>query len=314
MTPLRSWIRGARGQQHLLVLGWHNVEGTWCFPSPPGRGASGLERQLRLLARTTTPVRLGHALTALRSGHPLPPRAVAVTFDDGYADNLTLAAPLLRRLGVPATFFLVPGLLSGTAQAWWEVVGWASERSSVPAVRWDGTDFPTATPAQRRSSSVLAAERLKRRSRKRRDASLEELVALLAPEGPALGAGLFLDWKGACQLVEQGFDIGSHTMYHDILSEETPEAVADDLAQSRALLERELNVPVSLLAYPNGTERDYDKETMAAAQAAGYSFAVTTRDGLNGEDVAPYDVRRSVVYPERGIRDVLACLYQAGRN
>lgn len=313
--PLGSWLRGASDQPRLLVLGWHNVQGTWCFPSGPGRGVRGLHAQLRLLGRTTNPLSLGDALAALRSGRPLPPRAVALTFDDGYADNLDLAAPLLRRLNLPATFFLVPGLLSHTASAWWEVVAWAFRcAAAAPGVQWDGTYFPIASPEQRRDSLVLAGERLKRRGRQQRDDGVQALVALLEPTGPAPGPGLFLDWQGARRLVEQGFDVGSHTMRHDILSEEPATAVVADLAQSRTLLERDLGVSVPLLAYPNGTERDYDDATVAAAQAAGFDFAVTTRDGLNHREVGPYDVRRSVLYPERGPRDLLVSLSQAVRS
>ena len=311
---LRTWWAGSADRQRLLVLGWHNVSSTWCFPSVANAGVEGLAAQLRLLARGTTPVPLADGLRALRSGRPLPPRAVALTFDDGYADNLELAAPLLRQLDLPATFFLVPGLLSGTTSAWWEVVSWAFTTSSrTTAVGWDGASFPTAGPADRRRSAAAAAERLKRRPRRQREEGVRELVALLAPQGRAPGPELFLDWDGALRLVEQGFDVGSHTLQHDILTQETPAAVREDLTGSRAVLQRELDVPVPLLAYPNGTQHDFEAATTAAARAAGYEFAVTTCDGLSGRAGDRYEVPRSVVYPERGPRDLVVSLLQAAR-
>ena len=95
----------------LLILGWHNVAPTSGFPSVRGCGESGLRQQLRLLRRGADVVDLADALRDLQRGRELPRRAVAITFDDGYRDNVTLAAPLLRDLGLPATFFLVPEFL-----------------------------------------------------------------------------------------------------------------------------------------------------------------------------------------------------------
>src|SRR5688572_9588150 len=104
-------VRRGRSGSRLLVYAWHNVEGTYCFPNAPGRGVRQLRRQLELLRRVATVVPLEESLRALAAGDQLPPRAVALSFDDGYRDNLDLAVPLLERLDLPATFFLVPGML-----------------------------------------------------------------------------------------------------------------------------------------------------------------------------------------------------------
>jgi len=69
----------------LLVLGWHNVEPTWFFPAAPDAGRRGLARQLAFLRRFANVVSLGTALQALVERRPLPPRAVALTFDDATA-------------------------------------------------------------------------------------------------------------------------------------------------------------------------------------------------------------------------------------
>lgn len=295
----------------LLVLGWHNVHGTWCFPSPPGRGPLGLERQLSALRRWGRVVPLRSSLQTLLGGGRLPARAVAVTFDDGYADNLAVAVPLLERLGLPATFFLVPGLLSGTAQAWWEVLGWAFTRATTPELRWDESRHPLETAAERWAAYGLVAEALKQTPQRLREEAVQELVARLAPAGRRPGPEMFLGWSGGRELVERGFEIGSHTCSHAILSQERPGDQSADLAGSRAELERELEVEIDTLAYPNGTRRDYDEATLAAASATGYQFAVTTVEGLTGPRTPRLEVRRSVVYPERGVRDIVVSLRHA---
>lgn len=287
---------------HLLVLGWHNVQGTWCFPSAPGRGPAGLQQQLSVLARLATVVPLGQALRTLAEGRRLPPRAVAVTFDDGYADNLSLAVPILVQLGLPATFFLVPALLSDRVQPWWEVTGWAFARGSRSELHFEGVRYSLDNSRERRAAYGAVAERLKRRSFEDRTAAVAELVDMLRPRGSGYDRGLMLTWKGARQLVEAGFDIGSHSAEHSILSEETAADQYRDLAESRTVLEEQLQVPIDVLAYPNGTRLDFTVTTESAAAAADYRFAVTTIAGFNKPDGNPHAVRRAVVYPEVGPR------------
>jgi peptidoglycan/xylan/chitin deacetylase (PgdA/CDA1 family) len=284
----------------LAILGWHNVEGSWCFPAEGGSGVRGLARQLVALTKVANIVPLAPALKQLGDGRALPRRAVAITFDDGYRDTLDLAVPILERLGLPATFFLVPGLLSGTVSPWWELTPWAVAHSTQSAVDWTGTMLATRDHAGRRSSGWIMA-RMKASDRKTRDRMLSELLERLRPEGEAPSRELFLDWDGAREIVRKGFSVGSHSMHHAILAREEPGEQAEDLAASRRQLEGELGVAVELLAYPNGQPGDYDADTVQAARLAGYSHAITTVEGWNLASTPAYELRRFVMYPERGL-------------
>ena len=287
-------------RNRLHILTWHNVEGTWYFPSRQGSGVRGLERQFRLLRRVGNVLPLRDALAALSNGRPLPPRCVALTFDDGYRDNLELAAPILEKLELPATFFLVPGFLSKEVDAWWERLAWSFTNATHPALTWEGTSMSLASPAERRAGCIRIAERLKRRNRLQRDQAVASISGALEPRG-SMG-DLFLDWDEARQLARHGFEIGSHSMYHAILSQETAEDQALDLKRSRQLLEEQLDVDVAGLAYPNGLRKDYNEATISAAEAAGYSSALTLNHGPNGPSVPPFEIRRYLVFPERGER------------
>ena len=287
--------------RRLLVLAWHNVDPTWCFPAPGGAGARGLERQLAFLARRCNVVPLADALRALDRDDPLPPRAVALTFDDGYADQLELAAPMLARLGLPATFFLVPGLLDGTARPWWELLAWTFARSSRDSVVWEGRTLGLRDDGQRPSALAIVLEGLKRRDQMARDAALDELSERCAPDGKLEEHASFLDWDGARQLARLGFTVASHSLHHAILAEEPTSAQERDLTLSRRRLKEELEAPVNLLAYPNGKQPDYSRATIAAARGAGYSHALTTLEGWNQPTTAPFEIRRFVQQPERGV-------------
>jgi peptidoglycan/xylan/chitin deacetylase (PgdA/CDA1 family) len=284
----------------LLVLGWHNVEPTWCFPAADGAGRRGLWRQLAFLARFANVVPLDEGLQALRAGRPLPPRAVAITFDDGYRDQLDVAVPMLERLRLPATFFLVPGLLDGDDRPWWEVLGWVFARATRQVVAWEGRTLGLRDDAERRACLVTVGELLKRRDRAAREQAVQELIDRCRPAGSPGDRARFLDWAGADELARRGFTTGSHSQHHAILSQESETEQRHDLAGSRKRLEQELDVPVDLLAYPNGTLLDYDDATMEAARAAGYAYAVTTVTGWNQPVTPRLELRRFVMQPERG--------------
>jgi peptidoglycan/xylan/chitin deacetylase (PgdA/CDA1 family) len=287
-------------RRSLVVLGWHNVAGTWCFPDRTGRGRAGLAQQLHLLQRSAHVVDLSEALDTLASGGTLPPRAVALTFDDGYRDNLTDAVPLLRDLGLSATFFLVPHVLSGVTTPWWEVVGAAFTESDLRTFRWEDRAFALEGAEGRRSYEAVC-ESLKRCNEQTRQRKVRELVDELHPGAEAQVTPLFLDWDDARALVRSGMRVGSHSLDHVILANEEPAEQRRNLRESRQLLESQLDTQIRLLAYPNGSASDFDGVTERAACEAGYQGAVTTIPGRNGATTSPFRLRRFVVGPEQGV-------------
>jgi peptidoglycan/xylan/chitin deacetylase (PgdA/CDA1 family) len=290
----------------LLIFAWHNVEATWYHPAPPGAGVRGLADQLKRIKLFANVVSLASALDNLAHGRPLPPRAVALAFDDGYLDNLQLAVPLLEKFDLPATFFLVPGLLSREVSPWWETLAWAFTSSPKTEVTWAGRPLRTRGRAGQQSF-LWAAERLKTLDRIASEQAMAELLELLEPQGtPPDLRELFLGWDGAGQLVRHGFAVGSHTMRHAVLSREAPEKQAWELAASRAQLEAELDIPVELVAYPSGTRADYDLGTIDAARDAGYRYGLAAHAGICSRPTLPYAVPRFMMQPHRGFSETLA--------
>ncbi len=290
--------------RRLLVLGYHNVEPTWAFGgTSPEAGRRGLERQARFLRRWANVVPLRPALADLAAGRPLPPRAVALTFDDGYLDNATVAAPVLHAAGLPATFFLVPGFLSGKGPAWWEELGWAFVHGTADRLDWAGQRHDVSTPPGREAAHAVVADSLKTLDARERWDAVVELRERLAPVGPGPGR-LFMDWAEADGLVRLGHEIGSHTCGHPILSRESACAQSHELTESRRQLAEHFDRPVDVLAFPNGRTQDYSAETLRLTGEAGYAFAVTTRTALAAPSTPAHEVPRVLVDAETDLREV----------
>ena len=160
----------------MLVLGWHNVEGTPCFP--PREGLRGFRDQVEWLARWADVVPLRESLRALAAGDRLAPRG-------GHHVRRRLprqpraGRPGARAPGPPATFFLVPGLLDRRVEPWWEAVAWAVTEATAPEATIAGERVVLGDPSERRAVRRRAEEHLKRRDHDAREAALAEMVDAL---------------------------------------------------------------------------------------------------------------------------------------
>jgi len=297
--------------RRLLVLGWHNIDPTPYAPAASGTGRRGFERQLALIDHLATVVPLGEAVDALAAGRSLPPRAVALTFDDGYADWLDVAVPALDRRSLHGTFFLVTDLLSGRPIAWWEELADAFDRCSASRLEWAGRVHDLSTPVARRAAQDALKDELKLVDRATRVEAVAGIAERIAPPPPER-APLFLDWAGAKALAATGHGVGSHTVTHPILAREDTATQRHELEESRRALEAGLGQTVDLLAYPNGNAGDYDQRTMELARAAGYRAAVTTRPGLVGAQEPPFAMHRVVLTPLTDVGELFGKVARKG--
>lgn len=211
----------------------------------------------------------------------LPPRAAAITFDDGYADNHALALPILQRHGLPATFFIATGFLDG-GRMWNDTLIEALRRTAEPSLDFDDLGLPgepigrlpTASVDERRRAILAVIDRAKYLPLDDRLA----LVARIAARAKArLPDDLMMSSDQVVALHRAGMQIGAHTVSHPILARLDEAEARAQIVASRTSLEHLLQAPVTLFAYPNGRPgTDYDARTVAIAESLGFEAAVTT--------------------------------------
>ena len=220
------------------------------FHGTPRAEAAALERQLRYLARRFDVVRLEEIAGAR-------PGAVALTFDDGLRSNVEVAYPILRKLRLPATFFVCPALIDARRWLWNHEVR-ARLRSLGAA-------------AGAIEHLVEQMKRLDIASRRTVERRIEDETPDFRPSPEEREAHELASWDELRRLDPAVVTIGSHTLTHPILTSLTPEEAEEEICGSRDLLEKRLARRAELFCYPNG---DVDGTALGLARRA-YRLAVT---------------------------------------
>jgi len=209
----------------------------------------------------------------------LPSRALAVTFDDGYANNLTVAAPILRRHGVSATVFVSTAYL-GNGCMWNDIVAEACRRTSLHSLDLGNIGlghYRISDVASRRGAFQGLVKRLKYEPQEKRDtlaAHIADAAGVPIPEDQMLSQA------GIRELHDQGFTIGAHTRTHPILTRTSTKTAWAEISEGRRELSEIVSRPIDLFAYPNGVpNQDYGMEHVNMVREAGFRAAVSTAWG-----------------------------------
>ena len=259
--------------------------------------ASLFEEHLVALKASFGVLPLAEVIRARAAG-AIPRRSVAITFDDGYVDNLTEAKPLLERHEVPATVFVVSGYVGSGRRFWWDEL----ERVCMaPAALPAGLELTVGGAT--RTWEVGPARERRPLFRGLRDAlgpleegEREEALAQLRSWANVAPDGAGLETLSIDQLQALGrgalVDIGAHTVTHPCLRGLPRQRQLEEIRGSIRQLEGFLGQAVTLFSYPFGA---HDRTTVAGAREALLACACTTVAGGVRRSTDPYRVPRLYV-------------------
>jgi peptidoglycan/xylan/chitin deacetylase (PgdA/CDA1 family) len=283
--------RHRQGEYRVFILEYHGVTAS-AHPSEGWVTARTLSRHLRHLAASFSIVTVTQAVRRLRASEPLSGDLLALTFDDGYADNAEVAWPLIEKQGATATFFLTTGFVDGEP-LWFDVAARALRamaRSSGGASDTLAGAIGLLLPEWRPRTSVFeTVSRMKYLGPRER----ERLVSLMSNLAEGEGAAARpLSWEQATAIQQTGGEIGAHTLSHPILSRLDPAEQEREIAGSRERIAAELGSEPASFAYPNGSRRDFDATTREIVARGGFEAACTTISGSNGRASDPFSLHR----------------------
>jgi peptidoglycan/xylan/chitin deacetylase (PgdA/CDA1 family) len=278
----------------LSVLIFHRVLPRPDPMAPGATDAARFDSVLRWVRSWFNVIPLDMAVQSLLDG-TLPSRALAITFDDGYADNHDVAMPLLLRHGLSATFFIATGFLDG-GRMWNDTIAAAVHRTApepldlTPLGQPGLGRFNLDGPAQRGSSlsAIIDAVKYLPTTQRADVANAIGRIAAIEPD-----AGLMMTSGQVRDLRRAGMLIGAHTVNHPILARLARCDARSEIQGSKQRLEDILDERVSLFAYPNGKPgSDYTPESVEIVRDLGFDAAVTTAWGASRLTTDPFQIPR----------------------
>ncbi len=284
-----------------LVLLYHRIANDPINSQLLAVSPQNFEGHLKELAENYNVVPLVKFIEQIRRNQ-LKPNTVAITFDDGYADNLINALPILEKYNLPATVFITTGMIGSDREFWWDAMerifmanyplpNTLSITDSQGLLKWNIT-----TPQNR----IKAWDELCRLLRVQPVTKIDQIIdPLLVWAGlPLVGRNshLVMNQKqllelASCPLIE----IGSHTVTHSKLSELTLKGQSFQILMSKRQLELTIQKPVWLFSYPYGSKDDFTEETKQIVAKAGYRAGMANVQANIEPPVDIYAIPRKVV-------------------
>lgn len=283
-----------------LILGYHRISAAPEDPYEVCVSPEFFDEHLQALKRYTHPVSLSRLVQDLRDGS-LRPKTVALTFDDGYADNLYNARPLLEKYEIPATVFVCTGYMG--REFWWDeldrliMFSRADLHELQPQlvenqIKWDPpwVSPEAESPEIRRQLNLALYHFLLSLDVEDQNRAMDTIRSWSGLPSNEDSASRTMDQDELLQLTNGGFiELGAHTRHHPMLPRLSFERQKEEIDSSKRDLEALLGRPVQGFSYPNGRAT---AEAKRIVREAGFTYACTSLQDVVRSGCDIYELTR----------------------
>jgi len=301
-----AWDRAMAAHGFTAVLCYHRV-----VDRPPpddffdverGISAALFEQQIRFMLRYFDPVKPSEIKTHLPAGQ----RQFAITFDDGCEDNYSVAAPILERLGVSASFFVVKDFIGENQRFWWESLAGILRQTKQTQGQFEDL-FPEDIAHTYGLNQPIAISEIKHKAAAQRvlmnainscpHCEIEDRLIAIADRLSVSTRNAPRDFPLMSlpqlkDLMRRGFDIGGHTATHCNLGLADAKAVRAEVIDATQRLENTLDAPVRTFAYPYGRRQHIQAQAIDSLTETNVELAFTTEGGVVRPDHDPLALPR----------------------
>ncbi len=312
----RSAMRGSG-----VILLYHRIAAPESDPMLLSVSGDNFERHLEVIRARATPIPLQEMVERMKSGASLK-GCVAVTFDDGYSDNLYSAMPILVQTDVPATVFVVPPPSNGVARFWWDeleamvlrsptlppsfqmetggrTTDWRLDGVTDSFKRASDSDWNVTSEGRRSTRQALYVwlhESMMEMRHDERERQLERLAAWVGRSRCSLDTPRGMDETELRQLaLGDLIEVGAHTLAHPVLSLESALSQRNQIRGAKDRTEEILGTRVQGFAYPFGGAAHYTSETILHVRDAGFSYSCANIASRVNRQNDPYQLPRFLV-------------------
>lgn len=229
--------------------------------------------------------------TALRlmAKNKLPSRALCITFDDGYLDNYTVALPILKKIGLPASFYISSGMLGGN-RMWHDDIIDAVRLTKLPKIELADKNYSLNGIGDKIEFLRFFEDYYKSLPINEANTLLDDLLHEL---GQPPDRVLFMDADQVRKMAQEGMEVGSHGRTHRILTSISDQEAEYEIAKSKCEIEAIVENEVSGFVYPNGkAPADFSAHHSSMVRKAGYEYALATNYGCSNQVDEKYKLKR----------------------
>jgi peptidoglycan/xylan/chitin deacetylase (PgdA/CDA1 family) len=290
------------GEGHLAIFLFHGVIERQRHAVRNYTGKHMLAEQFRAVLTSLTAaggvaLSMDQVLAAMQGEAPLPPRAFAITFDDGFANNLTVAAPILAELEIPAAFYVTTGFVEHNGMSWIDRIEACLEEVPDGTLHLPWRDGPVSFRAEDR---IPLLGDIRRAVKSDAAIDVEGLIASIyrqcgrtpvtATDDPL---DLKLTWDEVRRLDGHPlFTVGGHSHSHAILSFCDEAGLEREIDGSIRLLVERAGIRSPHYSYPEGLAHCYDRRVIDRLKGLGIRCCPTAIDGINLPGADPFELRR----------------------